>query len=175
MPAIIHKKVGCFVFRLRVFSYEPGVEVNRVESFSSVSPLFCDIKMFCAPFACVQGRESRLHLSQRDTTEKSECKTLISPDPDEGSLQSQRETPRSQDSHWFTSLKHKKQMQLFRLLNRVWLCTGKSGCAVAAVCMCALYRWLVCLCMSERMQIGKKKAGCHCGWCSEERKPPSVA
>lgn len=40
--------------------------------------------MFSTLFACVQGRQNRLHLSQRDTAEKSECKTLISSDPDEG-------------------------------------------------------------------------------------------
>lgn len=53
-------------------------------SYSPVLPLLCDIKMFCSLFPCVQGRQSRLHLSQCGTAEKSECKTLISPDPDEG-------------------------------------------------------------------------------------------
>lgn len=69
-----------------VFGFRSRDEVNREVKrvCPSVSPLFCDIKMFCAPFACVQGSQNRLHLSQRDTTEKSECKTLIRPDPDEG-------------------------------------------------------------------------------------------
>lgn len=53
-------------------------------SYSPVLPLLCDIKMFCTLFPCVRGRQSRLHLSQCGTAEKSECKTLISPDPDEG-------------------------------------------------------------------------------------------
>lgn len=56
----------------------------------------------------MQGRQNRLHLSQGDTTEKSECKTLISPDPDEGSLQSQRETLCAKGSYWLASLEQKK-------------------------------------------------------------------
>lgn len=52
--------------------------------FFPVPPPLCDIKTFCTAFGCVQGRQSRLHLSQRDATDKSECKTLISSDPDEG-------------------------------------------------------------------------------------------
>lgn len=40
--------------------------------------------------ACRAGRPDSI--CQRGTTEKSECKTLISPDPDEGSLLSQQQT-----------------------------------------------------------------------------------
>lgn len=139
-----------------------------------MSRLLCDIKMFCAPFACVRGRQNRLHLSQRDTTEKSECKTLISPDPDEGSLPSQQETPRSQDSHWFSSLE--QNTPHLRLLHRAWPRTQGSAPAAVTVCMCVLYRWLVCLCMSDRMQRREEGAWLpsgRCGWRSHEREPPS--
>lgn len=136
---------------------------------SSVSPLFCDIKMFCAPFACARGRQSRLHLSQGDTTEKSECKTLISPDPDEGSLRSQRETPRSQDPYWLTSFGAEKDTKRFSTRASGVAAAERSDCAAAAAaCMCVLYRWLVWLCMSVCMQMraGRRAAavaGVHMG------------
>lgn len=88
------------------------IELRDCILLSPVSLLFCDIKMFCAPFACVRRRQNRLNLSQRDTAEKSECKTLISPDRDEGSLPVQHETLRSQDSYWLTNLEQKHSVSV---------------------------------------------------------------
>lgn len=84
---------------------------------------------------CRPGRPD--FICQRDTREKSECKTLISPDPDEGSLLSQREallgSPAQRGAHF----------------------TSGDRAHVTATCM-----QVTCLLLCLQMQMRQKKRSC---------------
>lgn len=162
-----------------VFGFRSRDEVNREVKrvCPSVSPLFCDIKMFCAPFACVQGSQNRLHLSQRDTTEKSECKTLIRPDPDEGFI-----TESAGDS----ALPRSSLVHRFGAKHAAFY-TRASGRGAALedrvlwglLCMQVCTVQVACLLMHECTYANEEEEAWlpsgRRGWRSQEREPPSAA
>lgn len=111
--------------------------------------------MFCTLFSCVQARQNRLHLSQRDATEKSECKTLISSDPDEGFI-----TESAGDStlpvfllvHLFGAKLAAFQTSGVALRWEIRLCVGD--------CMHVCTVQVACLIMNVHMQMREQKPGC---------------